>query len=65
LRDDVEWWFHQCDSCAISKGPRTTDQGIEASFKKISIDFAGLFPESDREISYLLFTKDFTKWPEI
>jgi hypothetical protein len=38
---------------------------IWAPFKRIAIDAAGPFPQSDQGHQYLLITMDyFTKWPE-
>jgi hypothetical protein len=55
LKDDVERWCQQCNTCAASRGPRTRSRGlmyqcnVAAPFERIAIDIAGPFPESDRE----------------
>jgi hypothetical protein len=71
LRDDVERWCQQCDTCVASQGPRTRSHGlmhqyVGALFERIAIDIAGPFPESDGGNRYLLIAMDyFTKWPEV
>jgi hypothetical protein len=40
-------------------------QNVGASFKIVTNDVAGTFPESDRANMYLLIAMDFTKWPEV
>jgi hypothetical protein len=68
LRDDVERWCQQCDTCVASRGPRTRSRGlmhqynVGAPFERIAIDIAGPFLESDRGNRYLLIAIDyFTK----
>jgi len=72
LKVDVQRWRQQCDTSAASRGPRTRSRGlmhqynVGAPFKKIAIDIAGPFPESDRGKRYLLVAMDyFTKWSEV
>jgi len=72
LRGDIERFCQRCDTCAASRGPRTRSRGlmhqynVRAPFKRIAIDIAGPFPESDNGNRYLLIAMDyFTKWPEV
>jgi hypothetical protein len=72
LKDDVERWCQQCDTCAASRGPRKRTRGlmhqhnVGVPFERITMDIAGPFPQSHRRNRYLLTAMDyFTKRPEV
>jgi hypothetical protein len=70
-RNDVEKWCWQCDTCAAGRGPPSRNRGqmhqykIWAPVKRIAIDAAEPFPQSDQGNQYFLIAMDYlTKWPE-
>ncbi|CAK1588126.1 unnamed protein product [Parnassius mnemosyne] len=71
-RDDVEDWCCKCTSCVAVKGPQTRSRGalklynVGASWARIALEVAGLFPESESGNKYFMVVMDyFTKGPEV
>jgi hypothetical protein len=64
-RSDVGKWCRQCDTCAVSRGPRTRIRSqmhpykFGAPFERIAIDVAWPFPQSDQGLQYPLIAVDY------
>jgi hypothetical protein len=71
VRNNVEKWYRQCDTCAASRGPRTRNRGqthpynVGAPSERIAIYAEGSLLRSGQGNQNLSIGMEyFTKWPE-
>jgi hypothetical protein len=64
-RNNVEKWCRQWDTCAASPSPQTRNQGqmnqynVGALFRRIAVNIAGPFPQSNQGLSCNIFILTF------